>query len=314
MIGETISAASAPPSAEAMPVPTAPQPSKSQPPQKAKMERDPRPAAYTPFAGDDPAKMENTAEAKMENSSSASPAAYTPFAGNVPAKMENTTEAKMENSSSARPAAYTPLAGDDPAPKQTKKAPPPYSPLAMPVKAEAASSRPPVTQATKLQKRKAAQNTAWGKQAKARIDAMKTEKKELQEEWHLIDSAWPSDWVAVPVPLDPAPSTPDGAQNLMEAIAVMEAATAAALRQAEEAAAAQRQAEEAAAQREAEQETIERAANAAAEAAMAEKETIAHEDLLGLFVSEDEKEETDEETAMHMAEHRAELEGIRLPT
>ena len=151
---------------------------------------------------------------------------------------------------------------------------------------------------------------------------MKTEKKELEEESCLIDSAWPSDWVAAPVLLDPAPSTPDGAQNLMEAIAVEDAAaaTAAALRQAEEAAAAQRQAEEAAAQREAEQATAERAANAAAEAAMAEKEAIAQLDLLGLFASEDEKEtddgeeETDEEKAMHMAEHRAELEGICLPT
>ena len=51
-----------------------------------------------------------------------------------------------------------------------------------------------------------------------------------------------------------------------------------------------------------------------AAAAMAEKEAIAQLDLLGLFASEDEKEETDEETAMHMAEHRAELEGICLPT
>ena len=102
----------------------------------------------------------------------------------------------------------------------------------------------------------------------------------------------------------------------MEAIAVedAEAATAATLRQAEEAAAAQRQAEEAAAQREAEQATAERAVNAAAEAAMAEKGTIAQLHLIGLFASEDEKEETDEEKAMHMAEHRAELEGICLPT
>ena len=116
----------------AMPVPTAPQPSKSQPPQKAKMERDPRPAAYTPFAVEDPARMENTAEATMENS----------------------------------------------------------------------SSKPPVTQATKSQKRKGDQNAALGKLAKARIDAKKVEKQEQQEELHLIDSAWPSDWISAPVTPD----------------------------------------------------------------------------------------------------------------
>jgi hypothetical protein len=182
-------------------------------------------------------------------------------------------------------------------------------------------------------KRKAALHTAWAKQAKARIEAMKIEKKEQEDllDYQEEEHGGPT-WVAAVVPPDATPSTPpdgsvvppdaapstppDGSETLMAAIALEDAAVAAAAA----AAAAQREKEEAAAQMEAEYATAERAA-AAKEAARAQtlaaakalKEAVDEEDLLGLFLS-DTDAETDEEQALHTAEHRAELDGIRLPT
>ena len=182
-------------------------------------------------------------------------------------------------------------------------------------------------------KRKAALHTAWAKQAKARIEAMKIEKKEQEDllDYQEEEHGGPT-WVAAVVPPDATPSTPpdgsvvppdaapstppDGSQTLMAAIALEDAAVAAAAA----AAAAQREKEEAAAQREAEYATAERAA-AAKEAARAQQiaaakaldQAVKEADLLGIFASDTEVE-TDEEQALHTAEHRAELDGIRLPT
>jgi len=181
-------------------------------------------------------------------------------------------------------------------------------------------------------KRKAALHTAWAKQATARIEAMKIEKKEQEDllDYQEEEHGGPT-WVAAVVPPDATPSTPpdgsvvppdaapstppDGSETLMAAIALEDAAVAAAA-----AAAALREKEEAAAQREAEYATAERAATAieaaraqGIAAAKALKEAVDEEDLLGLFLS-DTDAETDEEQALHTAEHRAELDGIRLPT
>ena len=241
----------------------------------------------------------------------AAAAAAVPVKAEVKAKteaeMEVKEEARMESGSSACPAApNSPLVVP----------PPPYSPLVVPVKAEVKAEVEHAGQAPEDKKRKklkrAAQNTAWAKQAVARIEAAKIAKKEQEEEEH-----WDT-WCTADLAPDAAPSTPpDGSETLMAAIALEDTAVAAAAA----AAAAQREKEEAAAQREAEYATAERAA-VAIEAARAQgiaaakalKEAVDKDDLLGLFLSSDTDAETDEEQALHTAEHRAELDGIRLPT
>jgi hypothetical protein len=327
MIGDAISAASAPPSAEAASSqssaasaaprqPAHPPPTAIWAAQLARWRAASAPVQREPDGEQQLCSMEGNPWPlldNMESSSSACPAAAVhahadgAAAAAVPAKAEvkAKTEAEMEVKEEAEMDTAWAQHGMCP-----RMAPPPRHGNAYALK------------------RKAALHTAWAKQATARIEAMKIEKKEQEDllDYQEEEHGGPT-WVAAVVPPDATPSTPpdgsvvppDAAPStppLMAAMALEDAAVAAAAA----AAAAQREKEEAAAQMEAEYATAERAA-AAKEAARAQtlaaakalKEAVDEEDLLGLFLS-DTDAETDEEQALHTAEHRAELDGIRLPT
>ena len=322
MIGDAISAASAPPSAEAASSqssaasagprqPAHPPPTSIWAAQLARWRAASAPVQREPDGEQQLCSMEGNPWPlldNMESSSSACPAAAVhahadgAAAAAVPAKAEvkAKTEAEMEVKEEAEMDTAWAQHGMCP-----RMAPPPRHGNAYALK------------------RKAAQHTEWAKRAAARIEAMKIEKKEQEEE-----PDWGPTCVAAEVPPDATPCTPpdgsvfppdaapstppDGSETLMEAIAVEDAAVAAA--------AALMEKEEAAAQREAEYATAERAA-AAKEAARAQQiaaakaldQAVKEADPLGIFASDTEVE-TDEEQALHTAEHRAELDGVRLPT
>ena len=325
MIGDAISAASAPPSAEAASSqssaasaaprqPAHPPPTAIWAAQLARWRAASAPVQREPDGEQQLCSMEGNPWPlldNMESSSSACPAAAVhahadgAAAAAVPAKAE--VKAKTEAEMEVKEEAEMEHAG---------QAPPPRT--------QHGQSKP----RTNELKRKAALHTAWAKQAKARIEAMKIEKKEQEDllDYQEEEHGGPT-WVAAVVPPDATPSTPpdgsvvppDAAPStppLMAAIALEDAAVAAAAA----AAAALMEKEEAAAQREAEYATAERAA-AAKEAARAQQiaaakaldQAVKEADLLGIFASDTEVE-TDEEQALHTAEHRAELDGIRLPT